>query len=175
MLNIDLTGKRALVAGVAEDTSYGFAIARALAEAGASIVVGTWPPALNIFTKSLERGKLDESRKLRDGRLMEFEQIYPVDVLYDTLDAAPEDVRANRRYTDLGDFSVAGLVNRLVEDFGEQPVDIVVHSIANGPEVQKPLIETSRAGYLGALSASAYSMVSMVQRYAPIMRPGRTF
>src|SRR5690606_20083727 len=33
-------------------------------------------------------------------------------------------------------------------------------------------IETSRAGYLAAVSASAYSMVSMVQRLAPLMRPG---
>lgn len=44
MLNIDLTGRRALVAGAADDAGYGFAIAKALAEAGASILVGTWPP-----------------------------------------------------------------------------------------------------------------------------------
>ena len=36
MLNIDLTGRRALVAGVADDGGFGFAIAKALAEAGAS-------------------------------------------------------------------------------------------------------------------------------------------
>jgi len=33
MLNIDLRGKRALVAGVADDAGYGFAIAKALVEA----------------------------------------------------------------------------------------------------------------------------------------------
>jgi enoyl-[acyl-carrier protein] reductase I len=38
--------------------------------------------------------------------------------------------------------------------------------------VQKPLVETSRAGYLAALSASAYSLVSMVQRFGPLLRPG---
>jgi len=32
MLNIDLSGKRALVAGVADDAGYGFAIAKTLAE-----------------------------------------------------------------------------------------------------------------------------------------------
>ena len=58
---IDLTGKRALVAGVADDGGYGFAIAKSLAEAGASVVVGTWPPALTIFMNLLERGKMDES------------------------------------------------------------------------------------------------------------------
>ncbi|MCX5760022.1 MAG: NADH-specific enoyl-ACP reductase, partial [Gemmatimonadetes bacterium] len=37
MLNIDLRGKRALVAGVSDDNGFGFAIAKALAEAGATI------------------------------------------------------------------------------------------------------------------------------------------
>ena len=46
MLAIDLTGKRALIAGVSDDGGFGFAIAKALAEAGASICVGSWPPAL---------------------------------------------------------------------------------------------------------------------------------
>ena len=50
MLAIDLTGKRALVAGVSDDGGFGFAIAKALAEAGATICVGSWPPALGIFT-----------------------------------------------------------------------------------------------------------------------------
>ena len=75
MLNIDLTGRRALVAGVADDGGFGFAIAKALAEAGASVCVGTWPPALNIFMTLLERGKMDESRTLSDGSLLTFERI----------------------------------------------------------------------------------------------------
>ena len=50
MLAIDLTSKRALVAGVSDDGGFGFAIAKALAEAGASICLGSWPPALGIFT-----------------------------------------------------------------------------------------------------------------------------
>jgi enoyl-[acyl-carrier protein] reductase I len=47
-----------------------------------------------------------------------------------------------------------------------------VHSLANGPEVKKPLLETSRSGYLSAVSVSAYSLVSMIQRLGPLMRPG---
>jgi len=54
MLAIDLSGRRALVAGVADDAGYGFAIAKALGEAGATVCVGTWPPALNIFLNLLE-------------------------------------------------------------------------------------------------------------------------
>jgi enoyl-[acyl-carrier protein] reductase I len=175
MLSIDLTGRRALVAGVADDAGFGFAIARALAEAGATVCVGTWPPALNIFMNLLERGKMDASMQLPDGSTMAFERIYPLDAVYDTLEDAPDDVRTSKRYKDVGDFSIQGLANRIREDFGEQGLDIVVHSLANGPEVKKPLLETSRNGYLAALSASAYSMVSMVQRLAPLMRPGGAF
>ena len=175
MLNIDLTGRRALVAGVADDGGFGFAIAKALAEAGASVVVGTWPPALNIFLNLLERGKMDESRRLTNGKLLEFEKIYPLDAVFDTLDAMPEDLRSSKRYKDVGDCSIDGLAQRLVADFGEKPLDIVVHSLANGPEVKKPLLETSRNGYLAAVSASAYSLVSMVARFGPLMRKGGAF
>jgi enoyl-[acyl-carrier protein] reductase I len=172
MLAIDLTGKRALVAGVADDAGYGFAIAKALAEAGASVCVGTWPPALNIFETLLRRGKLDESRKLEGGRTLEFERIYPLDASWDTLADVPEEVRTNKRYNERGDFSVQGLADALRRDFGDKSLDIVVHSLANGPEVKKPLLETSRAGYLAAVGVSAYSLTSMIQRLAPIMRPG---
>ena len=175
MLNIDLTGRRALVAGVADDGGFGFAIAKALAEAGATVCVGTWPPALNIFLNLIERGKMDESLTLGDGRRMAFEKIYPLDAAYDTLADAPEDVRSNKRYKDTGDFSIQGLVERMTADFGERPLDIVVHSLANGPEGKKPLLETSRHGYLTAVSVSAYSLVAMVQRLGPLMRPGGSF
>src|ERR687892_293481 len=103
MLNIDLSGKRALVAGVADDGGFGFAIAKSLAEAGASICVGTWPPALNIFMNLLERGKMDDSRKLTSGKLLEFEKIYPLDAAYDTLAEAPDDIKTNKRYKETGD------------------------------------------------------------------------
>src|SRR5205085_8508335 len=47
--------------------------------------------------------------------------------------------------------------------------------LANGPEVKKPLLEVSREGYLAAVSASAYSLVSMVQRLGPLMREHGSF
>lgn len=175
MLSIDLTGKRALVAGVSDDGGFGFAIAKTLAEAGASICVGSWPPALGIFTKLLERGKMDESLRLSDGRLMEFERIYPLEAAWDTMDDVPEDVRESKRYREQGDFTIQGMVSRLREDFGEPAVDIVIHSLANGPEVKNQLIDTSRAGYLSAISVSAYSNVAMVRDLSPLMRPGGAF
>src|ERR1041384_4477843 len=175
MLSIDLRGKRALVAGVADDGGFGFAIRKALAEAGASVCVGTWPPALNIFLNLLERGKIDDSRKLPDGSLLTFEKIYPLDAAFDTLADVPEEIRTNKRYKDVGDFTIDGLRQRITQDFGDAGLDIVAHSLANGPEVKKPLLETSRPGYLAAVSASAYSLVSMVSRLAPLMRPGGAF
>jgi len=170
MLNIDLRGKRALVAGVSDDHGFGFAIAKALAEAGATVSVATWPPALNIFMNLIERGKLDEARTLSDGSLLNFEHIYPLDAAYDTLAETPEDVRTNKRYKDVGDFSIDGLAKAYHADYGDQSLDILVHSLANGPEVKKQLLDTSRAGYLTALSVSSYSLVAMLARLGPLMR-----
>src|SRR6476619_1610631 len=127
MLSIDLTGKRAFVAGVADDGGYGFAIAKSLREAGATVCVGTWPPALGIFRTLLERGKLDASLMMSNGEKLSFERIYPLDAAYDDLSQVPEDVRANKRYREIGDFTIDGLKAHLVADFGEKPLDIVVH------------------------------------------------
>jgi len=170
MLGIDLSGKRAFVAGVADDQGYGWAIVRALAAAGASICVGTWPPALRIFRMSLERGKLD--RSLPGGGEIEFEEIYPFDAAYDTAEDVPDEVREQKRYRDLEGFTIQGVADQVREDFGDDAIDVLVHSLANGPEVQNPLLETSREGYLAAVGTSAYSLVSMLQRFGPLMRDG---
>ncbi len=175
MLPIDLTGKRAFIAGVADDGGFGFAIARALAEAGATICLGTWPPAMGIFENMLERGKIAESLKLQRGGSMVFERIYPLDAAYDTLEDAPAAIRENKRYRERGDFSIAGVVAHLHQDFGDHPLDIVVHSLANGSEVKKALLDTSRQGYLGAVGVSAYSNVAFVREFGAMMRPGGSF
>lgn len=174
-MKIDFTGKRVLVAGVADDVGFGFAIAKQFAESGAKVCIAGWPPALGIFETVLRRGKLDESRKMSDGSLLEFERVYALDASFDTLDQAPESIRTNKRYAERGDFSIQGLVDKMVADFGPNPVDVVIHSLANGPEVAKPLLDTSREGYLAALSASSYSFVSMVRRFAPLMHQGGSF
>jgi len=175
MLPIDLTGKRALVAGVSDDGGFGFAIAKSLAEAGATVCLGSWPPALGIFTKLLERGKMDQSMQLANGEKLEFERIYPLDAAFDALSDAPADVRENKRYKDVGDFSIQGMADRIKSDFGDSGLDVVVHSLANAPEVKSPLVDTSRQGYLSAISVSAYSNVSLVRHLAPLMRPGGSF
>jgi enoyl-[acyl-carrier protein] reductase I len=175
MLPIDLRGKRAFVAGVSDDGGFGFAIAKSLAEAGASVCLGSWPPALGIFQKLLERGKMDASMTLADGRRLEFERIYPLDAAFDAMVDVPADIRENKRYKEQGDFTIQGVVERFRQDFGERPIDIVVHSLANGPEVKNQLLDTSRQGYLSAVSVSAYSNVSFVRNFGPLMREGGSF
>ncbi|XP_057501727.1 enoyl-[acyl-carrier-protein] reductase [NADH], chloroplastic-like [Actinidia eriantha] len=169
-LPIDLRGKRAFIAGVADDNGYGWAIAKSLAAAGAEILVGTWVPALNIFENSLRRGKFDESRTLPDGSLMEITKVYPLDAVYDSPEDVPEDVKTNKRYSGSSNWTVKEVVETVKQDFGS--IDILVHSLANGPEVSKSLLETSRNGYLAAISASSYSFVSLLKHFIPIMNPG---
>ncbi|MCH9625058.1 MAG: Enoyl-[acyl-carrier-protein] reductase [NADH] FabI [Chlamydiales bacterium] len=167
MLKIDLKGKRAFVAGIGDDQGFGWAIAKALAEAGAEVLVGTWTPILKIFKNSLEAGKFDAARKLSDGSLLEFAKIYPLDALYDSQEDVPQEIKENKRYKDVQGYTVSEVAELVKQDFGS--IDILVHSLANGPEVKKPLLETSRAGYLSAISSSAYSFISLLAHFGPIM------
>lgn len=167
MLKIDLKGKKAFIAGIGDDQGYGWAIAKALAEGGATIIIGTWTPLMKIFSSSLESGKFDESRKLSDGSLMQIAKIYPLDASFDTMDDVPADIKENKRYKDAEEYTISDVANALARDFGK--IDIFVHSLANGPEVQKPLLETSRKGYLAAVSSSAYSYVSLLAHLGPVM------
>jgi enoyl-[acyl-carrier protein] reductase I len=171
MLAIDLSGKRAFVAGIGDDNGFGWAIARALHQAGATVCAGTWPPVMTLFSKSMERGKFEESAVYPGGKLS-FEKVYPLDATFDTPEDVPQEIREDKRYKELSAYTLQECADRVKADFGDKPLDILVHSLANGPEVKKPLLETSRKGYLTAVSASAYSLVSMVQRFGPLLRPG---
>jgi enoyl-[acyl-carrier protein] reductase I len=79
-------------------------------------------------------------------------------------------LQTNKRYAASSGFTVSEVAADVKRDFGH--IDILVHSLANGPEVTKPLLETSRKGYLAAASASSYSLVSLVQRFGPLMNKG---
>ncbi|CAL5352014.1 unnamed protein product [Camellia sinensis] len=153
-LPIDLRGKRAFIAGVADDNGYGWAIAKSLAAAGAEILVGTWVP----------------SSTLPDGSLMEITKVYPLDAVFDCPEDVPEDVKNNKRYAGSSNWTVKEVAESVKQDFGS--IDILVHSLANGPEVTKLLSETSRNGYLAAISASSYSFISLLKHFLPIMNPG---
>ena len=105
---------------------------------------------------------------------MTFEHILPMDAVFDTPADVPEDIATNKRYAAAAGkgFTVSECAANLEKALGGAKIDVLVHSLANGPEVAKPLLETSRNGYLAAVSASAYSLVSMVQRFGPLMNQG---
>ena len=167
---VDLKGKVAFIAGVADSSGYGWAIARALADAGATIIVGTWPPVLKIFENGLKKGSFEEDSKLSDGSSMVIEKVYPLDAVFDNPEDVPDEIQNNKRYAGLDGFTIEEVAKAVEKDYGK--IDILVHSLANGPEVTKPLLETSRKGYLAASSASAYSAVSLLQKFGPIMNEG---
>ena len=60
---------------MADSNGYGWAITKALADAGATITIGTWPPVLKIFEKSLKNGKFDEDSILSDGSVMKIDKV----------------------------------------------------------------------------------------------------
>merc|ERR1719149_344864 len=101
---------------------------------------------------------------------MTIAKVYPLDAVFDTPEDVPEDVKNNKRYNGLDGYTISEVAKKVEADYGK--IDILVHSLANGPEVTKPLLQTSRRGYLAASSASAYSMVSLVQHFGPIMNSG---
>jgi enoyl-[acyl-carrier protein] reductase I len=167
--SVDLTGKTAFIGGVADANGYGWAIAKELAEAGATILTGTWPPVLKIFEMGLRKG-FGDAQVLSDGSTMQVAKVYPLDAVFDEPGDVPEEILTNKRYAGLSGYTVTEVAAAVAKDYGK--IDILVHSLANGPEVTKPLLETSRKGYLAASSASAYSLVSMVQAFGPVMNPG---
>src|SRR5919197_277558 len=50
-------------------------------------------------------------------------------------------------------------------------LDILVHSVAYAPPrtFEKPFVETERADFQTALDVSAYSLIAMARRAAPLM------
>lgn len=170
MLNINLKGKRAFVAGIGDDHGFGWAIAKALAEAGAEVLIGTWAPILKIFKMSWDGGKFDASRKMANGQMFQYGKIYPMDAMFDTMADVPQEVKENKRYAELSGYTIADVVAAVKADYGT--IDILVHSLANAPEVTKDLLDTSRKGYLASMSASTYSFISLLAHFGPIMNRG---
>lgn len=169
-MKIDLKGKRAFIAGIGDDQGYGWAIAKALAEAGAEIIIGTWTPLMKIFTLSWSTGKFDESRMLSNGKMLEYVKIYPLDASFDKPEDVPQEIRENKRYQDASGYTISEVAAAVERDFGK--IDILVHALANAPEVKKPLLETSRQGYLAALSSSSFSFVSLLAHFGPHINAG---
>jgi enoyl-[acyl-carrier protein] reductase I len=174
MIPIDFSGKVALVTGVGDNESFAWFISKALAAAGAKIVLASHPRMVGIVETFLTRESDKDSRMLPYGAgELKVEKLLPCDVSYDTMDDVPDEVKNDRRYAKLNaDYSIEGVVNSVGKEFGG--IDILIHSVAFSREILKKQKDTSRKAYMEALGISAYSLTSMLRAAEPYMegRPG---
>ena len=132
-----LTGSTGLVVGVANKRSIAWAIARAAAAEGASLVL------------TYQNDRLGENVRDLAATLPEAPLLLPCDV------------------TD--DAQMDALFQAIGEKHGG--LDFLVHgtAYAERADLERPFVETSRTGFRTALEVSAYSLVALAQRAAPLM------
>jgi enoyl-[acyl-carrier protein] reductase I len=168
MIPLDLTGKVALVTGVGDNVGFAWYIAKALQAAGARLVFACHPRLMGIVENILERDADADTRVLPFGTgMLKVDKVLPCDVSFDTMADVDEKTRNDRRYQKHGDYSIQGLVEAVRKQFNA--VDVLVHSIAFSPEIQKKAADTSRSAYLTALSISAYSLTALLHAALPLM------
>lgn len=165
-----LLGKTIVIAGIGDDQGFGWACAKACVEQGAKVVAATWVPLWRSFVQAYEEGRYAHSQWCQNGSLLEFADILPLDASFDRPEEVPDAVRHHKRYQGVTGYTVQEFAERLQTTFSS--IGGFIHSMANAPEIRRPLLQTSREGYLAAISASAYSWVALVQRLAPLMERG---
>lgn len=170
MIQIDLGGRNAFVTGVADDGGFAWAIAKSLKAAGAKVYLASHPRVVPIVERVLRRSLNAESRRLPYGVEGEFQPdaIFGCDVEFDSKDDIAAEQRQMKAYAD-ADVSIAGAFAKYHEVSQGAPLDIVIHSVAFSPEIQKSHLETSRKAYLTAQSISAYSLVALTRAALPYM------
>ncbi len=174
MIPIDLSGKVALVTGVANDLSFAWYISKALQAAGARLIFSCHPRMAHMVESLLTSDVPDNvaHRQLPFGAgTLKPDSVLACDVSYDTLAEVPEETRTDRRYQRIeeqyGDYSIAGMMEKIRQSHGV--VDILVHSVAYSPEIKNLALNTSRKAYLQALSISSYSLTALLHSALPMM------
>ena len=171
MIPIDFSGKVALVTGVGDNESFAWFMSKALQAAGARILLAVHPRMATIVHNILENQSPDDvaSRVLPFGAgTFKPEAVIPCDVGYDTMEDVPAAIREDRRYTRLNcDYSIKGMIETVKKQASS--VDVLIHSVAFSAEIKNKPIDTSRAGYLNAISISAYSLTALVRAALPLM------
>ncbi|SCM23215.1 enoyl-acyl carrier reductase, putative [Plasmodium chabaudi adami] len=160
------------IAGVGDSNGYGWGIAKELSKRNVKVIFGVWPPVYNIFIKNLESGKFDKDMIIDNdnSKRMEILDVLPFDAAFDNYDDIDEDTKNNKRYNNLKNYSIEETANLVYNKYGK--ISMLVHSLANGREVQKNLLDTSRDGYLDAISKSSYSLISLCKHFCKYMNPG---
>ena len=166
---IDLKDKKALVTGVADNVGFGWHIAKSLQAAGAEVIISCHPRVQTILERFLSKDKYAESRQLPYNSKEELKAIaiLPCDVTYDTHEDIPEEQRSQKGYAGV-DASIQGLMDATQKAVGE--LDILIHSVAFSPEVDRSHLEVSRQAYLTAMSTSSYSLIALSRAAAPLMK-----
>ena len=164
---IDLKGKKALVTGVADNVGFGWHIAKSLQAAGAEVIISCHPRVQTILERFLSKEKY-ESRQLPYQANEELKAIavLPCDVTYDTAADIPESQQSQKGYAGV-DASIQGLMDATQKAAGG--LDILIHSVAFSPEVDRSHLEVSRQAYLTAMSTSSYSLIALARAAAPLM------
>ena len=139
--NMLFENKKGVVMGVANERSIAAGISRVLSDQGASLAFSYLPD---------DRGKM----KQRCTKAVEN---------YNCALIEPCDVNS--------DESVASFFQKVQEVFGQ--IDFIVHSIAFAPieDIRCPTIEASRAGFLQAMEASAYSFIATSRAASKLLNP----
>jgi enoyl-[acyl-carrier protein] reductase I len=170
MIPIDLSGKIALVTGVGDNQSFAWFIAKGLQAAGARLIFASHPRMVNIVGNLLDSDKPDDAaaRVLPYGAgNLKPEKVLACDVSFDSMDDVDEKTKNDRRWNKHGDFTIKGMIDQVAAEY--PGVDILIHSVAFSAEIKNKAVDTSRKGWLNALSISAYSLTALARACAPLM------
>ena len=131
-----LSSSVGLIVGVANKRSISWAIAKAAADAGASLILTYQNDRLGENVRELAASLIDP-------------MLAPCDVT--------DDAQMDALFAQIG------------ERYGG--LDFVVHGTAYAlrEDLERPFVETSREGFRTALDVSAYSLVALARRAAPLM------
>lgn len=134
-----LSGKKALVIGIANDSSIAFGCARALKMAGAELAI----TYLNEKAKSFVDKIANELKPS----------------IYCACDVTK-------------DHDLDNLFLEIEQKWGQ--IDIVIHSIAYAPkdDLQRPVHECTKEGFLMAMDISCHSFIRMANLAKPLMKNG---
>jgi enoyl-[acyl-carrier protein] reductase I len=163
---VNLSGKTALVTGVADNVGFGWHIAKNLQAYGAEIILSSHPRVISILDRFLTKDKYQDSRLLPNNTAFKPKAVIPCDVGIDSISDLTEKEMQEKGDENL-DVSLAGLSNALKQR--NEKIDIVIHSVAFSPEVDRLHLDVSRKAYLTAMSISSYSLVALVRTLLPFM------